>query len=213
MTVPVVRISALGVAALVVAAAAIVAASVSPLVPTASAYVLSNGCDEYDPATGTYYRCTPDRTTFYTPDGVNPNAVYPGTEYSATYSSTLSTTKTSDPIGIQPLVNISDPIMIPPPAPYSSSKSYCSIPWWAPSPYSSIWNYSCYQHDVCYGSQAGRKYCDVRFWHNMIADCKRAFWVISPSRYACFANAASWYAAVRAFGGSHYKPRTSSFQP
>ena len=70
-------------AALMIALAAAVAVSLTAGVPKASAYYLANGCDEFDPARGITYRCTPDRTTFYTPDGINPNWVYPGTKASA----------------------------------------------------------------------------------------------------------------------------------
>src|SRR5690349_13664164 len=89
--------------ALMIALAAAVAVSLSAGVPKASAYYLANGCDEYDPATGTTYRCTPDRTTFYTPDGINPNLVYPGTKAGGYDLGGLT---------------INDNIGIPPAAPY-----------------------------------------------------------------------------------------------
>ena len=175
----------------------------SAFVGTASAYVLANGCDEYDPARAITYRCVPDRSTFYTPDGVNPSWVPVGTEYPGeTYGALRHA------VGL----TINDHLGIPPPAPYHSWKDYCSNPWWAPSPFEGKWNYTCYRHDVCYGSQLGRKYCDVQLWHNLISDCKTYGWY-NPARYACFADAAEWYVAVRQFGAGHYVPRTTSYEP
>lgn len=189
-------------AALLLAAAASAGLSVSPLVSKASAYVMSNGCDEYDPDRGNYYECVPDRTTFYTPDGINPNWVYQGTEYgSAAYG---------DDFGG---MNVGDTPTIPPPAPFSSSKDYCSNPWYAWSAFEGIWQRACYNHDVCYGSQLGRKYCDVRFWKDMIGACKAHYSWYDPARYPCFADAVTWYGAVREFGAPHYVPRKSSFEP
>lgn len=174
--------------------------TVPKLVPKASAYVLSNGCDEYDPATYVTYRCTPDRTNFYTPDGVDPNRVWIGTEYPG--EGTVFQGVTRDGGGFT----------IPPPAPYVAGRDYCSN-WLFYSPYEGKWQYTCYRHDVCYGSQWGRKYCDTQFWHNMIADCKRAYAWYSFDRYACFGNASLWYLAVRMFGGAHYTPRLTSADP
>ena len=180
--------------ALVLALAAAVAVSLSAGVPKASAYYLANGCDEFDPDRGITYRCTPDRTTFYTPDGINPNWVYPGTK---TFGD----------------MTINDPLGIPPPAPYVGGRDYCSNPEWAWTMFESEWQPACYNHDVCYGSQKGRLYCDVNFWKEMTAACKanHAWWL--PMRYWCYSDARDWYLAVRIFGGAHYKPRQTSYEP
>jgi hypothetical protein len=186
----------------VLAVLAVGAASVSmpKLVPKASAYVLSNGCDEYDPAQNVTYRCTPDRTAFYTPDGLDPNKVPIGSEYPGEGSVFVGVTV--DGGGFT----------IPPPAPYRPGRDYCSN-WLASSPFEGKWQFTCYRHDVCYGSQWGRKFCDARFWHNMIADCKNAYPWYTLERYGCFANATVWYLAVRLLGGAHYKPRLTSDEP
>jgi hypothetical protein len=189
--------------ALVSAALTAVGGSVTPLVPKASAYYLANGCDEYDPDRGLTYRCTPDRSTFYTPDGLDPTRVYAGSGYSAISTSRLASRN----------VTVNDPILIPPPAPYRSGRDYCSNSWFGWSAFEGIWQYSCYEHDVCYGSQLGRKYCDVQFWHHMIGACKSHYASYNPARYTCFVDAVGWYAAVKLFGGSHYKPRQTSFEP
>jgi hypothetical protein len=184
--------------ALMIALAAAVAVSLSAGVPKASAYYLANGCDEYDPARNITYRCTPDRSTFYTPDGINPNAVYPGTKAGG------------DDLGG---VTINDNIGIPPPAPYVPGRDYCSNPEWAWTPFEGIWQPACYNHDVCYGSQMGRLYCDANFWKDAVAACKANYAWYNPARYACFLDAASWYTAVRMFGGGHYVPRQTSYEP
>jgi hypothetical protein len=174
-------------------------------VPRASAYMLANGCDEYDPATGTTYRCNPSRTDFYTPDGVDPATVPVGTNYTGEHYA-------PPPAGLN-FVFCCDGGAIPPPAPFNPWKDYCSNPWWAPSPFEGIWQRSCYNHDVCYGSQLGRKYCDVRFWHDSTQACKSKYWVVDPTRYLCIGNAKAWYLAIRWYGAPDYKPRTSSNQP
>jgi hypothetical protein len=187
---------------LTLAVAAAVAVSVSPAVPAASAYVLANGCDEYDPDRRITYRCVADRSTFYTPDGVDPTRVYVGAGY-----------------GYKPFgdrlgrANINDNVGIPPPAPFSPSKDYCSEPWFGSSAFEGIWQRACYNHDVCYGSQLGRKYCDSQFWKEMISACKANYSWYNPIRYACFADAATWYYGVVWFGGDHYNPRRTSFEP
>jgi hypothetical protein len=187
--------------ALMLAVAAAVVVSLSAGVPRASAYVLANGCDEYDPDRGITYRCTPDRSTFYTPDGVDPTRVYVGAGYG-----------TFKAIGT---VTINDTLGIPPPAPYKAGKDYCSEPWFGWSPFEGIWQPACYNHDVCYGSQLGRKYCDSRFWMDMAATCRANFgaWYALVAKYACLADARIWYQAVVWFGASHYKPRATSFEP
>jgi hypothetical protein len=182
-------------AALMIALAAAVGVSLTAGVPKASAYYLANGCDEYDPAKGITYRCTPDRTTFYTPDGINPNSVYPGTKASLGGGLTIN-----------------DNIGIPPPAPYVAGRDYCSNPEFAWSPFEGSWQGACYNHDVCYGSQKGRLYCDVNFWKDMVSACKAYAWY-NPARYACFLDASTWYTAVRIFGAGHYVPRPTSFEP
>jgi len=197
--------SALRIFLLVALGVAVVIGAVA--VPRASAYVLANGCDEYDPATGTTYVCNPSRTDFYTPDGVDPATVWVGTNYPGEMTAAKA-------FGSIRLVTIlPGGSIIPAPAPYNSSRDYCSNPWWAPSPFEGIWNRGCYNHDICYGSQLGRKYCDVRFWHDTSQACKSNYWVIDPRRYACLGNARVWYYAVRWYGASNYKPRTSSNQP
>lgn len=184
--------------ALMLALAAAVVVSLSSGVPKASAYVLSNGCDEYDPDRGITYRCTPDRTTFYTPDGINPNTVRPGT---ASFGDDLGGVTVNDTIGI------------PPPAPYVAGRDYCSNPEWAWNPFESEWQRACYNHDVCYGSQSGRLYCDTTFFKEAMASCARNHVAYLPPRYACFAEAGIWYTALRLYGASHYKPRQTSFEP
>jgi hypothetical protein len=187
-------------AALLIALAAAAAVSLSAGVPKASAYYLANSCDEYDPARGVTYVCTPDRTTFYTPDGINPNSVWVGAGYSSPYKS----------IGD---VTINDGFGIPPPAPFNPGKDYCSEPWYGWSPFEGIWEHACYNHDVCYGSQLGRKYCDANFWKDMISVCKSNYAWYNPSRYACYWDARIWYQAVVWFGADHYRPRATSFEP
>jgi hypothetical protein len=172
-------------------------------VPRASAYVLANGCDEYDPDRGITYRCNPSRTTFYTPDSVDPDRVSVGTNYG---SYLVLGTGPKD-------VYCCNGGAIPPPAPFSSSKDYCSEPWYGWSPFEGMWQPACYNHDVCYGSQLGRKYCDVNFWKDMVSACKSHYSWYDPRRYACLADARIWYQAVVWYGASHYKPRTSSSQP
>lgn len=186
-------------AALMIALAAAVVVSLSAGVPKASAYYLANGCDEFDPARSITYRCTPDRTTFYTPDGINPNWVYPGTKAGV------------DDFGGG--VTIIDNIGIPPPAPYVAGRDYCSNPEWAWSPFEGNWQVACYNHDVCYGSQKGRLYCDANFWKDTVSACKTSYAWYNPARYACFLDAATWYTAVRMFGAGHYVPRNTSYEP
>jgi hypothetical protein len=192
-----VALPALAVALMLTVAAAVVV-SLSAGVPRASAYVLSNGCDEFDPARGITYRCTPDRSTFYTPDGVDPTRVYVGAGYG-----------TFEAVGD---FTINDTLGIPPPAPYKSGKDYCSNPWWAWNPFEGDWQPACYNHDVCYGSQLGRKYCDSTFWRETTSVCRK-YWLVDPRRYACLGFAIDWYAAIRAFGAGSYKPRLTSFEP
>jgi hypothetical protein len=204
MSTPKLRFPAVLTAVLMLAATATVALCVSPLAPTASAYVLSNGCDEYDPQRAIYYQCVPDRSTFYTPDGINPSAVWQGTEY-ATFGASID-----GGLGIDS--NIYDLPGIPPPAPYVAGRDYCSNPWYGNSSYEGKWQYTCYRHDVCYGSQLGRKFCDVHFWKNMVSDCKSFGWY-NPDRYACYIDARTWYYGARWFGADHYKPRQTSFDP
>lgn len=198
------RITTLAAAALTVAAAAITGLAVS--VAPAGASILGNGCDEYDPARAVYYRCVPDRTTFYTPDGANPSAVPQGTGYAGETRQIAF----GDDGGF---VNVSDNVLIPPPAPYRLGRDYCSNPWYAYSPFEGAWQYSCYVHDVCYGSQEGRKYCDVRFWRDMIGSCKARYAWYDPRRYDCFYEASAWYMAVRVAGAGHYVPRQSNLEP
>jgi hypothetical protein len=168
--------------------------SLSAGVPRASAYVLANGCDEYDPDRKITYRCTPDRSTFYTPDGINPNSVYPGT-------------------GALGDATINDNIGIPPPAPYVAGRDYCSNPPFAWSNFEGIWQRPCYNHDVCYGSQKGRLHCDVTLWKEMISACKAHYSWYHPFRYWCFSDVVDWYLAIRAFGAGSYKPRQTSSEP
>jgi hypothetical protein len=110
-------------------------------------------------------------------------------------------------------VVLNDPVMIPPPAPFSPNRDYCSNPWFGWSPFKGKWQHSCYNHDVCYGSQLGRKYCDVDFWRDMVSACKASYAWYNPTRYACFADARGWYYAVRWYGADRYKPRTTSYEP
>jgi hypothetical protein len=185
-----------------------VSLSVSRAVPNASAYVMSNGCDEYDPARGIYYQCNWRLTAFLTPEGDDPLATRIGTGYAGESSGTEpATDDSSGDVLISP-----GGTYIPPPAPFNAYKDYCSNPWYGNSTYEGKWQRACYNHDVCYGSQLGRKYCDDRFWDDMVKACKSYGWY-NPDRYACFVDARTWYYAVRWFGDSHYKPRTSSNEP
>jgi hypothetical protein len=190
----------------------VVAAAAAGLgVPSAaSSYPVDDGsyCNEYDPDRGIYYDCTPDQSTFYTPEGEDPASYtaasgggtdpYAGGGGGAAFRDNLP----GDGGG-----------SIPPPAPYDSSKNYCSAPWIASNDYEASWDPACYRHDVCYGSQLGRKYCDVRFWKDMANVCRSNYGMWDPRRYGCLADARSWYWAVRQWGDSHYNPRTSSSEP
>jgi hypothetical protein len=182
---------------------------VSSVVESASAYVMANGCDEYDPVRSL---CVPDRSTFYTPDGVNPSAVAQGTGYPGETTTYLAPTEELGAKGPGMVVVTDGGGGIPPPAPYVSGRDYCSNPWFGNSTYEGRWQYTCYRHDVCYGSQLGRKYCDVQFWKNLVSDCKAFGWY-NPDRYACFVDARTWYYAARWFGDSHYRRRLSSLEP
>jgi hypothetical protein len=108
---------------------------------------------------------------------------------------------------------INDNIGIPPPAPYVAGRDYCSNPEWAWSPFEGMWQSACYNHDVCYGSQRGRLYCDVNFWRDASGACKASYAWYNPTRYACLWDAGTWYIAVRLFGASHYVPRRTSYEP
>jgi len=195
----IVALPALSVALMLTLAAAVVV-SLAAGVPNASAYFLANGCDVYDEYNGKIYWCTPDRTTYYTPDGLNPSWVYPGTE-GKTFGDDLGEGLT-----------INDSIGIPPPAPFSYSRDYCSEPDWLPATFEGRWQRACYDHDVCYGSQKGRLYCDVRLWRDMVFAC-RSMWASNFVKEWCMAEADTWYTFVRAFGAAHYKPRLSSYEP
>lgn len=188
-------------AALMIALAAAVAVSLTAGVPKASAYYLANGCDIYNEYNGKIYRCTPDRTSYYTPDGLNPNWVAPGTEGKA-YGDGLG--------GFGFTVN--DNIGIPPPAPFLYYRDYCSNPDWLPAAFEGHWQVACYNHDVCYGSQKGRLYCDVGFWRDMVFAC-RSMWASNFVKEWCIAEADQWYTFVRVFGAGHYKPRQTSYEP
>jgi hypothetical protein len=189
----------------------VVAAAAAGLgVPSAaSSYPVDDGssCNEYDPDRGIYYYCTPDYSSLYTPEGEDP-AWYTGASgggydpYAGGGGAALRDNLPGDGGG-----------SIPPPAPYDSSKNYCSAPWFAWNPYEGSWNFGCYRHDVCYGSQLGRKYCDVRFWKDMANVCRNNYDWYDPRRYDCLADARELYYAVRQFGDSHYNPRTSSSEP
>ena len=109
-------------------------------------------------------------------------------------------------------LTINDNIGIPPPAAYVPSRSYCSKPGWLYSPFAGRWNYACYNHDVCYGSQKGRLYCDVVFWREMVSACTSR-WAPDPLHDACISEADLWYSTVRIFGQPHYKPRQTSYEP
>jgi hypothetical protein len=186
--------------ALILALAAAVVVSLSASVPKASAYYLANGCDIYNEYNGVVYRCTPDRTTYYTPDGLNPNYVYPGTEGKAF----------ADDLGGG--LTIYDNIGIPPPAPFDYGRDYCSNPPGIPATFEGRWQVACYNHDVCYGSQKGRLHCDVKFWQDMVFACK-GMWASNFIKEWCIGEADQWYTFVRVFGAGHYKPRLTSYEP
>jgi hypothetical protein len=191
-------------AVLALAVAGAVSLSVSRAVPKASAYVLANGCDEYDPARGIYYQCNWRKTALLTPAGDDPAATPVGARYESFAQ------PVDDPGGS--VTTYEGAGALPPPAPFNQYKDYCSNPWYGNSWYEGKWQRACYNHDVCYGSQLGRKYCDDHFWDDMIRACKTYGWY-NPDRYGCFADAVTWYYAVRWFGESHYKPRLSSNEP
>src|SRR5262245_5240181 len=86
--------------ALMLALAAAAGLSLTAAVPPASAHLLANGCDEFDPDRGITYRCTPDRSTLYTPDGIDPTKIAVGASYSAAKTPGFFTV--NDPIGIPP---------------------------------------------------------------------------------------------------------------
>jgi hypothetical protein len=203
----------------------------------ASAYYI-DGCNEYDPERGLYHWCTPEPSTFYSPHGEDP--AWYGPEYSGAcdpYSGSHCAFGSSEQA--RPDADcMDDPTAtsakddrgethgtapecgssyggIPPPAAYDPSKDYCSDPWFNWSPFEGHFNPGCYRHDVCYGSQLGRLYCDTRLWKDLQRACKDHFgiWSAPASRYWCLATAREWYAAVRHFGESSYKPRTSGLQP
>lgn len=147
----------------------------------------SDCTDEYDAQRNITYRCTPDGSGFYTPDGI-------------------------DPTTIRQLTYVGS---IPPPAPYRHWRDYCSDPWFSWNPYESMWNPACYRHDVNYGSQVGRQYADTVFWKDMSSACRSRFngWLETTRRWDCLYNARKWYYAIRWFGEGNYRPRQSSSEP
>ena len=179
---------------------------------SATPYYVDEGyCNEYDPERDLMYWCTPNGD-FYTPEGEDP--LWYGPEgsgdnpYAAPLDDPAAGSVARDP-------SWQEGGSIPPPAPYDANKDYCSEPWWGDPPWEDeVWNPPCYRHDVCYGSQLGRKYCDVRFWRDMERACRDGYppW-LPHARYACLADARIWYWMVREYGASNYQPRMSSLEP
>lgn len=162
-------------------------------------------CDVYDTARGIRYVCTPDGTAFMTPDGINPNTISPSGGACNPYTGDRCLAWASN---------------IPPPAAYRSDRDYSSDPLDSLGPFGRVafervLNRASYNHDVCYGSQLGRKYCDSQFWKDMTKACSSSYGSVweFPLKLDCWAQAKVWYLAVRGLGDSHYKPRTSSLEP
>jgi len=69
-----------------------------------------------------------------------------------------------------------------------------------------VWDFRhpCVHHDGCYrGHWASRRTCDDWFHRDLRATC-RVLHHSAWGRWPCYGVAASFYAAVRAFGGSAY---------
>lgn len=66
---------------------------------------------------------------------------------------------------------------------------------------------ACDKHDGCYskGSTVNRSTCDARFHTDLKAVCDATYTSSSPFRYTCKGIAATYYAAVRSFGGLFYQ--------
>jgi hypothetical protein len=115
---------------------------------------------------------------------------------------------------------------IPAPAPYRSDRDYSSDPdfvqngsfvispaiYWAWGQAERHVNRVAYDHDVCYGSQLGQLFCDVRWHKDGIASCKSYSWA-NPLRYACYGFVRGGYEGMRRIGRSHYRVRMSSSEP
>jgi hypothetical protein len=165
-------------------------------------------CDEYDAERNITYTCTADGD-FYTPDNIDPDAVWTGNSGGCNPYSGGGYCKLSTKPGTDWLVP-----KIPPPAAYKDSKNYCSFPSWTWTPYEWLFNFPCYQHDVCYGSQLNRQYCDSQLYKGTSNACRAryAWWEWTP-HFACLATTRTMYTAIRCCGESHYVPRKSSLEP
>ena len=185
------------------------------------------GCqDLHDYERDIWYYCTPNGSTFYTPDGLDPTAG--GPEYGGGCDPYGGSPKPCPTVAANryewaeegPMIPDPGPggTTIPSPAPFSYSRDYCSDPWFAQSAFEDLFQRSCYNHDVCYGSQLGRTYCDTRFWRDVSAACYTIVRYHSGIAYRiqyrqCLYDGRQWYTGIRLFGASHYKPRKSSNQP
>jgi hypothetical protein len=145
-----------------------------------------------------------------TPDNIDPATV------------TRGTNRTAGPGAIIPCCDSG----IPGPAPYRSDRDYSSDPdfvrwgsfvispalYWAWGQAERHVNAVAYAHDVCYGSQLGQLYCDVRWHKDGISSCK-SYWWGNPLRWACYGFVRGGYEGMRLIGKGHYTKRTSSSQP
>lgn len=66
---------------------------------------------------------------------------------------------------------------------------------------------TCNSHDRCYSSSSARdrKTCDISFYGNLLAECKRAYPNETVRRNACNGVASTYFTFVRNSGGDHYK--------
>ena len=104
---------------------------------------------------------------------------------------------------------------------FDPKHNYCSVPHWVQlvgidTDFMGTWNKDgdCYYHDLCYGSNLDRKFCDDCFYSLMKKSCKSHYgwgsgfiggwW--NPVYDSCRGEALSWYKAIRHYGLSHYHP-------
>jgi hypothetical protein len=180
----------------------------SPSPPSTSPPPSSGSCvDLYDSTRGISYRCNGARTAFLLPDGTDPDA----------YGATGASASAVDPC-----------CSIPRPAPYNASRDYSSDPDFTSGvpglgayveEIERTVNRAAYNHDVCYGSQLGQKYCDSRWSKDGNAACLSAYggfftwpWTALKKFDCLFFVRAGWL-GMKAVGALHYKPRRSSAEP
>ena len=138
--------------ALMLALVAALAVSLSAGVPKASAYYLANGCDSFDRvSTALSTAAPPTASTYYTPDGLNPelDLSRDPSKWFATTSAAAGSPQRQHrhPTG--------GAVTLPP--------GLLQQPEVVPGDVRGRLAVACYNHDVCYGSQKGRLYCDVWF--------------------------------------------------